>query len=306
MELRHLRYFRAVAERLSFSRAAGELRVAQPALSRQVKALEEELGVRLLDRNRVRVQLTDAGRTFYAHTCKVLAQVDMAVAATKDTATGVGGELIICNDWRLSNPIVLGAIAEYRQRHPRIEVSLRDLLIHEQLTALRAREAHLGFVAAQEFAAHDELQSLHLLDAELLVTVGAQHRLASAGRIRIADLAGETWVITGAKETPGLREFIVQTCRLSGFNPIFAPPVHTLESVLARVTTGYGVCLWPEFLTPSFPTNLLVRYLRTDCPPIELRAVWHRREDSPLLKQFLAILRRRIAESAPVRPKARA
>jgi len=91
MELRHLRYFKAVAERLSFSRAAEELRVAQPALSRQVKALEEELGARLLDRNRVRVQLTDAGRTFYAHTCKVLAQVDVAVAATKDTATGWAG-----------------------------------------------------------------------------------------------------------------------------------------------------------------------------------------------------------------------
>lgn len=303
MELRHLRYFRAVAERLSFSRAAEELRVAQPALSRQVKALEEELGVRLLDRNRVRVQLTDAGRTFYAHACKVLAQVDIALAATKETATGTGGELIICNDWRLSNPIVLGAIAEYRQCYPRIEVSLQDLLIHEQLTALRSRQAHLGFVAAQEFAANDELQSLRLLEAELLVTVGAQHRLAAAGRIRIADLAGETWVITGAKETPGLREFIVQTCRLSGFNPNFAPPVHTIESVLARVATGYGVCLWPDFLTTSFPSNPLVRYLHSDCPPIELRAVWHRREDSRLLQQFLGILRRRVAEAAPTMAK---
>ncbi len=299
MELRHLRYFKAVAEHLSFSRAAEELRVAQPALSRQVKALEDELGVRLLDRNRVRVELTDSGRTLYAHACKVLAQVEIAAAATKETAAGTGGELIICNDWRLSNQIVLGAIAEYRQQYPRIEVSLRDLLIHEQLTALRSRQAHLGFVAAPEFAPSEELQSMHLLNAELLVLVGAQHPLAAAERIRIADLAGDTWVITGAKETPGLREFIVQTCRLSGFQPNFAQPVHTIESVLARVATGYGVCLWPEFLAASFPTNPLVRYLHADCPPVELRAVWHRREESPLLQQFLEILRRRVAESAP-------
>lgn len=295
MELRHLRYFKAVAELLNFSRAAEKLRVAQPALSRQIRDLEEELGARLLDRNRVRVQLTDAGRTFYAHTCKILAQLDIAVADVAETVVGTRGELTICNDWRLSNRFVLGAIAEFRRRFPGVEVSLRDLHIHEQLAALRGRQAHLGFVIAREFAQHDDLRYFSVLMSELMVVVGAGHRLAGAGRVRIAELAGETWVTTGPKDSPGLREFITQMCRVSGFTPVFAPAVPSLEGVLARVATGYGVCLLPDFLGSTIAGNPLVRFLGTDCPQIELRAVWHRDEESRLLQQFLEVLRQHVS-----------
>jgi DNA-binding transcriptional LysR family regulator len=130
MELRHLRYFKAVAELLNFSRAAEQLRVAQPALSRQIQALEAELGARLLDRNRVSVRLTDAGRTFYSHTCKVLAQVDMATAAVRDVIDGSGGKLIICNDWRLASEFVPVTVAKFQAKHPQTEVVLRDLNNH--------------------------------------------------------------------------------------------------------------------------------------------------------------------------------
>lgn len=292
MELRHLRYFQAVAELLNFSRAAERVRVAQPALSRQIRALEEEIGVRLLDRNRVRVSLTDAGRTFYAHTCKILAQVDIATAAAAEAVAGVSGELIICNDWRLSNALVLGAIAEFRAQFPRVEVTLRELHIHEQLTALRTRQAHLGFVIGGELPAHGELTSLSLLTSEILVLVGANHRLATQTHVRIADLADETWVMLEAQEAPGFREFVTQVCRLSGFTPNFAKPTHTTEGLLAHVAMGYGICLFPEFLSTG--DHPLVRHLRSDCLPIELRAVWHHREDSKLLKQYLAILRQHI------------
>lgn len=295
MELRHLRYFKAIAELLNFSRAAEQLRVAQPSLSRQIKDLEEELGVRLLDRNRVRVQLTDAGRTFYAHTCKILAQVDIAVGSVQDAVAGTSGEFIICNDWRLSHHFILGAIADFRAAYPRVDVTLRDLHIHEQLAALRSRKAHLGFVIAQELPLDEELDTLSLLTSEFVVTVSVNHRLAQAPRVRIADLAEETWVITGAKESPGVREFVTQVCRVSGFMPTFAPPTQNLPGMLARVATGYGVCLLPVFLTSTLPATPLVRFIPCDCPPIELRAAWHRSEDSKLLQQFLSILRRRVA-----------
>lgn len=298
MELRHLRYFQAVAELLNFSRAAERLHVAQPALSRQVRALEHELGVQLLNRNRVRVSLTDAGRTFYAHTCKVLAQVDIAVASVHETTAGDGGELIICNDWRLANSIVLGTIAEYREEHPRVEVTLRDLHLHQQLAALRSRQAHLGFVVNRELNHDDDLVSLPLFTSDLMIAVGANHRLAGLRNVRLADFAHETWLTTEPKDSPGLREFITQACRLSGFTPEFAVAAHNTEGLLARVATGYGVCLWPEFLSATSSAHPLVRHLRSDCPPIELRAVWHQREDSKLLHQFLKILRRHVASAA--------
>ena len=150
MELRHLRYFQAVAELLNFSRAAERLHVAQPSLSLQIRDLEAELGTQLFDRNRVHVQLTDAGRTFYAHTSKILAQISVAVASVHDTTTGVGGELILCNDWRLSTDLVPATIAEFRAQHPRVEVQLIDLPVHKQLAALRAHRAHLGFLPREE------------------------------------------------------------------------------------------------------------------------------------------------------------
>lgn len=295
MELRHLRYFSAVAELLNFSRAAERLHVAQSALSRQVRDLEHELGVQLFERNRVRVSLTDAGRTFYAQTCKILAQVDMAVASVHETTTGASGELIICNDWRLANPVVLGAIAEYRERHPRVDVTLRDLHLHHQLTAIRTRQAHLGFVANREPSEGDELASLPVLAFNLMVGVGANHPLAKAGRVRLADLAHESWITLEPKEAPGLREFMVQTCRLAGFSPEFGPTERNGEALIGRVATGYGVCLWPEFLSATSSGHPLVRFLHSDCPPVEIRAVWHRGDTSRLLAQFLEILRRNAA-----------
>src|SRR5271155_4430571 len=101
MELRHLRYFHAVVDTLNFSRAAEKLRVAQPALSRQIRDLENELGVRLFDRNRVHVQLTDAGRTLAAHVAKILAEVDIAVESVRAAQRGAGGRLMVCDDWRV-------------------------------------------------------------------------------------------------------------------------------------------------------------------------------------------------------------
>lgn len=298
MELRHLRYFQAVAELLNFSRAAERLHVAQPALSRQIRDLEQELGTQLFERNRVRVSLTDAGRTFYSHVCKILAQVDIAIGSVQETTSGTSGELIICNDWRLSNPVVLGTIAEYREKHPRVDVTLRDLHLHHQLNAIRSRQAHLGFVVNREFAPDDELASLSVITSDLMIAVGANHRLASQARVRLADLADERWLTMEPKETPGLREFITQICRLSGFTPEFAPPEHNSEALIGRVATGYGVCLWPKFLNTSTPVHPFVRYLHSDCPPIEIRAVWHRGETSRLLEQFLTILRQRSLDTA--------
>ncbi|PTX96642.1 LysR family transcriptional regulator [Opitutus sp. ER46] len=297
MELRHLRYFKAVAELLNFSRAAERLNVGQPALSRQIRDLENELGARLLDRSHVRVQLTDAGRTFYTHTCKILAQVDIATASVHQTLEGLGGELIICNDWRLSSQFVLGAIAEFRATFPQVEVNLRDLHVHEQLTALRTRQAHLGFLVNREVGKADELRSMHLQTAQLLVAVGAQHRFASRASIKMAELEDETWLL--AEDAPGLREFISQLCRMSGFSPRFARPVRNVESLIARAAMGFGVCLMPDFAAAARP-NAMVRFLPSDCPPLEVSAAWHAGETSRLLEQFLGILKHHLAAGAPV------
>lgn len=288
MELRHLRYFRAVAELLNFSRAAEKLRVAQPALSRQIRALEEELGVRLFDRDRG-VQMTDAGRIFFRQTVKILAQVEVAVAEVRAVTADNGmGELIVCNDWRLAGNFVPEVVADFHRQFPRAEVTLRDLRFHDQLAALRSRRAHLGFVVRSVLGRVGELETLLVLRTRLMLVLPARHPRARERTVRMADLAGEKWVTLDEKEAPGYRAFVTQLARLSGFVPKFGQAATAFEGLVARVAMGYGVALTLENLAPR--QNRLVRVVASDIEPLELCAVWHRREKSPLLQGFLKIL----------------
>ena len=293
MELRHLRYFKAVAELLNFTRAAEKVRVAQPALSRQIRALEEELGAPLFDRDRG-VQLTDAGRVFYGQTAKILAQVDMAVAAVREVTAGAGvGELIVCNDWRLAGQFVPAVVAEFHQKFPRVEITLRDLRFHDQLAALRGRRAHLGFVVRSVLGRVGELETLLVLRARLMAVLPARHPRAGDRDVSLADLAAEKWVTLDEKEAPGYRAFITQLARISGFTPEFGKSATTIEGLLGRVAMGYGVALTLENNAPH--NNPLLRCLATDIEPLELCAVWHRREKSPLLHAFLEIIRDQVS-----------
>jgi DNA-binding transcriptional LysR family regulator len=292
MELRHLRYFKAVAEHLNFSRAAERLHVAQPALSRQVRALEEELGTPLLERAHG-VQLTDAGRVFYSHTCKILAQVDIAAAAAKEAVGGAAGELIICNEWRVAGQFVPAAVGAFHLRFPRAEVTLQDLRFPEQLAALRARRAHLGFVVRSVMGRVGDLETLLVLRARLMIVLPARHPLVRESLLPLESLAGETWVSLDEKEAPGYRAFLTQLCRMSGFAPKLGLTASTPEGLIGRVAAGYGVALTLESNAPHH--NQLVRVLPLDVDPLELCAVWHRREKSPLLHAFLEVVREQAA-----------
>ena len=293
MELRHLRYFKAVAELLNFSRAAEQMRVAQPALSRQVRALEEELGTDLLDRHRG-VRLTDTGRIFYAQTCKILAQVDIAVASVRETPDRAGGELIVCNDWRLSGQFLPAAVSEFHRQFPRAEVTLRDLRSHDQLTALRAHKAHVGFVVRSVLGRRDDLETLLVLRTKLSVVLPAHHPLAGGAALKLADLAKDTFVTFDEKEAPGYRAFVTQLCRISGFVPNFGKSATTIDGLFGRVAAGYGVAITVESGAPF--NNPMLRVLGTDIEPLELCAVWHRNEKSPLLHAFVDLLRQQTRE----------
>lgn len=295
MELRHLRYFKAVAEHLNFSRAAEQLHVAQPALSRQIQAVEDELGTKLLERNRVSVRLTDAGRTFYSRTCKILAEADMAVAAVREVAEGTGGELIISNDWHLGNDFVSGSLAEFRARYPRIEVILQDRKIPDQVALLRSRRVHLGFIIRDLPGVRADLQMLSILRSRLLLALPARHRLAKRANVRLADLAQETWLTFDPQETPSYTQFLTRLCRFAGFTPLLGEHASTPEGLLGRVASGYGIALFPEHI--NLPANRHLRFVPTDCAPLELCAAWHRDEKSELLKKYLTVLRGYLAAS---------
>ncbi len=296
MELRHLRYFKAVADHLNFSRAAEQLHVAQPALSRQIQAAEDELGTKLFERNRVSVRLTDAGRVFYRWACKILAEVDMATAAVREVSEGSGGILVISNDWHLGSDFIAGTLAEFRARYPCIEVVIHDRKISDQVALLRSRRVHLGFIIRDMPGVKSDLQMLFLRRSRLLLALPVRHRLARRTSVRLAELADETWLTLDPQESPAYSQYLTRLCRLAGFTPQLGEHATTPEGIIGRVASGYGIALMPEHI--ELPANRHLRYVPTDCPPLELCAAWHRDEQSGLLKRYLTILRQLLAATS--------
>lgn len=293
MELRHLRYFQAVAETLNFSRAAERLRIAQPSLSRQIRDLERELGVPLFQRTSVRVQLTDAGAHFLQHVNKLFAQLAIATTSTQEIGRGTGGELNIGRDWRMPMNVIPQTVRKFRAEHPRVAVNLIDLPMHEHLTALRAGSIHLGFIPKNYLGARDDLDLMHVSTSEIRAVLPATHPLAERDFIRLRDLKGETFLLLDEKHAPGFRTIVTQSCRLAQFTPKFGRTASRLEEMFALVETGDGVCLMPASLIGSRHENL--RFPSTDEAPFELFAVWLKTGASPLVKPFLDILREHLS-----------
>jgi DNA-binding transcriptional LysR family regulator len=292
MELRQIRYFNAVAELLSFSRAAEQLHVAQSALSRQIQTLEHELGAKLLDRDRSRVALTDAGKAFLAHSTKLLLQVDIAVTEVRQIARGSAGELVICADWRSDAQLVSNAVEEFRASHPRVEITLHESRYMDQIKLLRTGQAHVGFIAREFIGQRSEFEFLSIQPVYVNVYLPPRHRFARHKIVRLADLAKETWIDVSEKDAAGFRAFFIQQCRISGYTPRIGRTASSLDGLFGHIASGDGISVAPDHLRPR--PGITLACVRTDCPPIEFGAVWRSNNPSPLLREFVEILRRQI------------
>lgn len=278
MELRQLRYFQAVADTLSFSRAAERLRVAQPAVSRQIAALEHELGASLLTRTTSRVRLTDAGRHFHREVGRILAQLANTATATQAIARGQGGELRLGSDWRMHVPRMSDAVIRFRADNPGVALNFVELPIHQQVDALRDGRIHLAFVSEAIVEDHPELETRLVSRAAMKAVVAAHHPLATAKAVSIRELRDETWVKLEEKTHPGYRTLLVQLCRPARFTPRFRPVAGSVAGLLALVATGDGIALLPESIVARADPGL--RFLDVDCPPFDFYAAWL--PDAPL------------------------
>lgn len=296
MELRHIRYFCAIAENHSMSRAAEILPLAQPALSRQMRDLEDELGAKLFVRSSTGVKLTDAGVVFYQHATKLMLQVSIAVSAVQELAKGKGGEFIVGGDWRFPLDLVPRAIKELRDRFPKVNISLRDLPIHEQMTALRERSIHIGFLPANFMGLDEGMESQRLMQTRLCAMLPSSHRLASRALLQPKELEPELWIIEDEKALPGVREIYRKAWKLLGISPRVSSSATTAEGVIARVASGEGVSVTPEIMAPRVNGGLAIVPL--DMEPFELHAVWPREAASPLIPALLTILRDMIPANA--------
>jgi DNA-binding transcriptional LysR family regulator len=283
MELRHLRYFAAVAEERHFGRAARRLHMAQPPLSRQIQDLEEELGFQLFDRSRRHVELTPAGDVLQERVRQVFAELERALDDARRASLGETGRVGVGYVSSLAYSGIAPLLRDFRSRHPDIEVSLRELPPQQQLDALKDGSLQVGFVRSP--VEDDDVQKRCLRRERLVVALPANHPLARRRRIALAELAHEPFVMFPRARGPTFYDLLITMCRAAGFSPRIAQEAPQLDLV-SLVIAGFGVAILPESVRALGRAQLELRPI-VGSPTTELLVVWKRGEPAPAVQRFL-------------------
>ncbi len=249
MELRHLRYFVAVAREGHVTRAAARLGIAQPPLSQQIRALEDEVGATLLQRHPRGVALTDAGRAFLADAEAVLAGAAQAAARARRTARGEVGRIAVGFTTSAPfHPLVARAIRTFRGERPDVSFVLEETGSAELLAGLRAERLDVAFVRSGLTGA-EGLTVQPLLQEDMVAALPARHPLARRSRLTLRDLAPETMILYRRPDGRGLYDVIVSACAAAGFAPQVGQEAPRIVSTLNLVAAGLGITLVPASLS---------------------------------------------------------
>jgi DNA-binding transcriptional LysR family regulator len=248
IELRHLRYFVAVAEERHVTRAAQRLGIQQPPLSQQIRALEDEIGTALLRRLPRGVELTDAGRVFLGEARIALDQVAHAVEAARRAARGEQGQLAIgYSSSAAFHPLIPAVVRTFRQAAPDVALKLEESGTAELVAALQRQQLDVAFLRVP-VGETSGLTIEPLVSERMLVALPAQHALASrrpTTGVALADLADETFILYRRPTGPGLYDAIIGACRAAGFSPRIGQEAPRLLSTLSLVAAGLGVSIIP-------------------------------------------------------------
>jgi DNA-binding transcriptional LysR family regulator len=290
MELRHLRYFVAVADDLSFIKAAQKLRLAQPSLTRQVKNLENEIGVKLLDRSGNRVALTDEGRRFLFDAKKLLALCAESVAAVQRMSRGENSQLNIGYVANVHYGLLPATLGAFRKLSPQVALNLFDMTSAEQFQALESHKIDLGFVGLRPALSGHDLLSECVADDTMLVALSDRHPLAKQPKVKLTDLASQFFIEMSPVTHPGAREWLIETCHSAGFEAKILQEADTEPTAITFVADGLGVALMPEQVAGLPHPGVLFLPLS---PPVRRESTIAWRSDNPSkpLKDYIQIVK---------------
>jgi DNA-binding transcriptional LysR family regulator len=284
MELRHLRYSVALAQELSFTRAAERLHVSQPPLSQQIRALEEELGTQLFARTSRRVELTAAGEVFLGHARAILERVEQAASQTRAVGAGTSGHLEI----GLSGSLLLGPlprlIASYRHAFPGVAVVLHEMTPAAQLAALRERRIDLSF---SRTAVQDEVFASELAWPDpVVVALPRGHRLARRRSLELADLRDEPFVMLRI-DSSGFARYLHACCVDAGFAPRASQQVVESQAIPSLVAAGLGVALVPASVRRVHRRGVEYRAFARNAPRADVYILQRKDNASPVVRAFI-------------------
>jgi DNA-binding transcriptional LysR family regulator len=244
MELRQLRYLVALAEERHFTRAAAREHIAQPALSQQIRRLEDEVGLPLVQRTTRRVGLTDAGELLVARARRILSELDAAQSELEGLRGVMTGHVSV-GAMHTMGPVDLSlALAIFHERHPGVELTVREQASEELAEMLRADELDLAFLSVTERVESHGLGLQQLVSEELVAVLPTDHRLAKRRRIRMAELAGERFI--SYRDGSRLREVLVSAGREAGYDPHVTLESNESPRIRRLVSRGLGVAILPR------------------------------------------------------------
>ena len=288
MDFRQLRYFVALADTLHFGRAAALMHISQPPLSRQIAALEEELGVQLFKRSTRQVELTAAGRHFHEQAVRIIEALNTAVRSTQATERGERGVLRVGFTMSVAWSVLPPLIKAYSDAYPEADIQLSEVLPRELNDALTSGSVDVGI--AFPWQRPPGLEYLAVFTEPLCAVLPAGHRLAKQKTVNVGDLADEPFITFPAATAPALHEMVIGCCREHGFEPRIRLETHLQQTIVNLIAEGLGVSLVPQSMSKMQLPGAVFRPV-TAPRMVEQGVIWAAGNDNPCLACFLACAR---------------
>jgi DNA-binding transcriptional LysR family regulator len=292
MELRHLRYFVAVAEEKHFTRAAARLGIGQPPLSQQIQQLERELGTALFLRLSRGIELTEAGQQFLIDSREVLAGAARAADRTRLLGRGETGTVTVgFTASAVFHPALARALRAYRDEYPKVHVALREGNTGGLVESMRRGEVDVAFLRPP-FMLDADYDSARIVDEAMLAALPADHPLCRRKWLRVQDLRDEAFVLFPRPVGSGLYDAIYAACQRAGFRPRIGQEAPQMASIVSLVAAGFGISLVPESMRHIHTEGIRYLPLRGDAPRAMLDLAYRRHHPSQAARNAVAVMTR--------------
>jgi len=296
MDLRHLRYFVAVAEERHFTRAAERLGIKQPPLSLTIRQLEQELGTQLLHRLTRGVELTEAGAVLFDSARRILEQVERTKADVQSRARGETGSIQVgFAGATYFQPCVPRLILAYRELYPNVQLSPSQSNTPHLIEALRAGSVDVAFVRPP-FSDGDGISTQPLVEEPMRIVLPSKHPLAGRAALPLTALAQETLILFPRSIGPGLHDSIIASCQRAGFTPTLGLEGPQLTSIVYLVAAGFGASVVPQSIAQIHADGVAYIKIEGEAPRAPISIAYRRDDRSTTVRNFVALARRQASK----------
>src|ERR1700733_9156372 len=296
MELRQIRSFLSIAETLHFGRTAELIHLSQPALSLQIRALEEEVGVRLFERNRRRTTLTAAGVAFRDDAIAAVSQLDQAIRRARLTANGKLGLLRVGFISTAGNEIVPNIVRQFRDSNPEVEFSLRNILTTDQIQMLGDGSLDIGFLRLP-IGEHPELEVVAVHREPFVVVTPLSHKLAKRKRVALHELSGQDFVMYERSYAPGFHDLIFGLLRDAGVIPNVCQTAGQMPTLISLVDAGMGISILPASAVKHSGASVVACEILDQIPMCEIGIAVSKGSRAAVVDNFRSFALKKLSHS---------